>query len=118
MGVMSRVGVMDSLFEKKSKEYHVAMSLKGYIVHVRDMSHSVHAEADELIRKVVPRFVKEIRYHGEVIKTFKTEVLNPSICSKQTIKKAVEMLEGVVENGTAKNLNNTVYKITHFFYTN
>jgi cell division protein FtsI (penicillin-binding protein 3) len=60
---------------------------------------------------VKPRFVKEIRYHGEVVKTFKTEVLNPSICSKETIKKAVKMLEGVVENGTAKNLNNPNYRI-------
>lgn len=62
-------------------------------------------------KMVKPRFVKEIRYHGEVIKTFKTEVLNPSICSKQTIKKAVEMLEGVVENGTGKNLNNPNFQI-------
>jgi len=62
-------------------------------------------------KMVKPRFVKEIRYHGEVIKRFKTEVLNPSICSKQTIKKAVEMLEGVVENGTGKNLNNPNFQI-------
>lgn len=62
-------------------------------------------------RMVKPRFVKEIRYHGNVIKRFETEVLNPSICSRETVRKAIDMLEGVVENGTAKNLNNTYYSI-------
>jgi cell division protein FtsI (penicillin-binding protein 3) len=62
-------------------------------------------------KMVKPRFVKEIRYHGNVLKRFETEVLNPSICSKETVKKAIKMLEGVVENGTAKNLNNSNYSI-------
>jgi cell division protein FtsI (penicillin-binding protein 3) len=62
-------------------------------------------------RMVKPKFVKEIRYHGKVVKSFKTEILHPSICSKQTIQKAVEMLEGVVENGTAANLKNENFKI-------
>jgi cell division protein FtsI (penicillin-binding protein 3) len=58
-----------------------------------------------------PRFVKEVRYRGNVIKRFNTEVLNSSICSGSTIRKTKEMLEGVVEQGTAKNLNNSIYKI-------
>ncbi len=62
-------------------------------------------------KMVKPKFVKEIRYHGNVVKQFGTEILNPSICSKETIKKAIEMLEGVVENGTAKNLRNPNYSI-------
>ncbi|UCG28286.1 MAG: penicillin-binding protein 2, partial [Bacteroidales bacterium] len=62
-------------------------------------------------KMVKPMFVKELQYHGEVIKRFKTEVLHPSICSKETIDKAILMLEGVVENGTAKNLDNKNYKI-------
>ncbi len=62
-------------------------------------------------KMVKPRFVKEIRYHGNVVKQFDTEVLNPSICSKETVKKAIKMLEGVVENGTAKNLKNSNYSI-------
>lgn len=60
---------------------------------------------------VQPRLVKEIQFHGETVKRFKTKVLNSSICSKSTIKKAKEMLEGVVENGTAKNLQNSNFKI-------
>ena len=62
-------------------------------------------------KMVKPKFVKEIRYHGEVIKRYRSEILSPSICSKETIRKAVEMLEGVVENGTATNLKNDNYRI-------
>ncbi len=58
-----------------------------------------------------PRFVKAIADHGQVIKEYDTEVINPSICSRSTIKKAHKMLEGVVEKGTAMNLKNPVYKI-------
>jgi cell division protein FtsI (penicillin-binding protein 3) len=60
---------------------------------------------------VRPMFVNEIQFHGETVKRFKTKVLNSSICSKATIKKAKLMLEGVVEEGTAKNLKNSNYKI-------
>jgi len=62
-------------------------------------------------KMVKPKFVKEIRNRGKLIKEFDTEVINNSICSKKTIEMAKEMLEGVVEEGTAKNLKNSVYKI-------
>ncbi|MBE9509880.1 MAG: transpeptidase family protein [Bacteroidetes bacterium] len=62
-------------------------------------------------KMVKPGFVREIRYHGEKIRKFDTKVLNPSICSGETIRKAREILEGVVENGTAKNLRNDNFKI-------
>jgi cell division protein FtsI (penicillin-binding protein 3) len=61
--------------------------------------------------EVKPRFVKELRYHGRTVKKFPVEVINPSVCSKETLTKARLMLEGVVENGTAKNLHNSIYKI-------
>ena len=61
--------------------------------------------------EVKPRFVKELRYHGRVVKRYGIEVINPAICSKETLAKARLMLEGVVEDGTAKNLRNSVYKI-------
>ncbi len=60
---------------------------------------------------VRPRFVREIRKRGQVIKSFGTEVINPAICSKSTIEKAQQMLEGVVLNGTAKNLKAASYRI-------
>ena len=62
-------------------------------------------------KMVKPKFVKAIRYHGDVIKEFDTEVINPSVCSKSTIRKVRELLEGVVENGTAVNLRNSHYSI-------
>ena len=58
-----------------------------------------------------PVFVEGIAEHGKITKRFKKEVINPSICSMETIAKAKLMLEGAVENGTARNLKNANYKI-------
>lgn len=62
-------------------------------------------------RMVRPRLVTDIIQQGKSIKHFPTTVINPSICSKKTIKQAQELLVGVVENGTAQNLNKTHLKI-------
>jgi len=62
-------------------------------------------------KMVRPRFVTEIRRNGSVIKRFGTEVIINSIASRSTIRKAKKMMEGVVEHGTATNLNNQNYKI-------
>lgn len=58
-----------------------------------------------------PQFVKEIRSKGQLIKTFPPIVLNPSICSQNTINKAREMMEGVVKEGTATFLRTAPYQI-------
>ena len=60
---------------------------------------------------VKPKFVREIRFHGETLAKIKPEVLSPSICSDATLQKLKLMLEGVVQSGTAKNLKNENYKI-------
>jgi cell division protein FtsI (penicillin-binding protein 3) len=62
-------------------------------------------------KMVKPIFVKEIRKHGKLVKKMPVQVISESICSKETVKKAKKMLEGVVENGTASNLKNATYKI-------
>jgi cell division protein FtsI (penicillin-binding protein 3) len=62
-------------------------------------------------KMVRPMFVKEIRKRGRVVKKMKTQVINDKICSKKTLEKARQMLEGVVENGTANNLKHANYKI-------
>lgn len=62
-------------------------------------------------KMVKPRFVKEIRRRGKVVKTFETEVLEEKIASDKTIAQAQEMMEGVVKNGTARNLDGLIYKI-------
>lgn len=62
-------------------------------------------------RMVKPRFVTEIRRRGKVVKTYDTEVIEERIASESTIKQALEMMEGVVKRGTAKNLDGLIYKI-------
>ncbi len=62
-------------------------------------------------KMVRPRFVTEILRNGSVIKRYGTEVIINSIASRSTIRKAKKMMEGVVEHGTATNLNNQNYKI-------
>ena len=58
-----------------------------------------------------PQFVKEIQSKGQVIKSFAPIVLNPAICSQNTIDKAREMMEGVVKEGTATFLRTAPYQI-------
>lgn len=62
-------------------------------------------------KMVKPIFVREIRKHGKLVKKMPVQVISESICSKETVKKAQKMLEGVVENGTASNLKNATFKI-------
>lgn len=62
-------------------------------------------------KMVKPRFAKEIRNHGKIERVFVTEVINPSVCSKSSLRKVQQMLEGVVDHGTAKNLKNPNFKI-------
>jgi len=60
---------------------------------------------------VKPVFVEELRSHGKTVKSYDTEVLNNHICSRETLEHIKDMLEGVVQNGTARNLNNSNYPI-------
>lgn len=54
---------------------------------------------------VKPRFIKEIRsWDKQHIESFDKEVINPMICSKETIEKMQEMLKNVVVRGTGKKL--------------
>jgi len=62
-------------------------------------------------KMVKPRFVTEVRDGNRTVKSFDSEVITNAICSKSTVRKAQSLLEGVVENGTAKNLKNSNYKI-------
>ncbi len=62
-------------------------------------------------RMVKPRFVKEIKRNGIVIKTYGTEILEEQIVKKETITKAKKLLEGVVTNGSGKALNITAFKV-------
>ncbi len=62
-------------------------------------------------QRMRPRLVKEIRNRGEVIKEFEPEEVGDRICSRSTLRKLRGMLEGVVENGTARNIYTSKYRI-------
>src|SRR5690606_25001373 len=54
-----------------------------------------------------PRLIKEVREGNRVVKRFGKEVINPSICSKQTVEVVQQLLKEVVEKkyGTGRGLN-------------
>ena len=58
-----------------------------------------------------PQFVKHIKKGTYLEKEFDPVVLNPSLCSDETISDLKELLEGVVERGTAKNIKARGFKI-------
>ncbi len=60
---------------------------------------------------IKPVFVKAIRRADEEEEQYDTEVLNSNICSTKTLDQLKLLLEGVVENGTAKNIKGTHYRI-------
>jgi cell division protein FtsI (penicillin-binding protein 3) len=62
-------------------------------------------------KMIKPVFVKAIKLADETIQEFETETLNSSVCSDKTLSKLKILLEGVVQNGTAKNLKNPHLKI-------
>ncbi len=62
-------------------------------------------------KMVKPHFVKGIYRHGDLVESIEPTVVNPSICSLSTIEKVHELLVGVVEHGTARNIKNENYKI-------
>jgi len=60
-----------------------------------------------------PFFVKSISKNGQIIKEFKTEVINPAICKPSTLNDIRFTLLGVVEDkmGTAKNVRSDYVRI-------
>ncbi|MFV0237844.1 MAG: penicillin-binding protein [Flavobacteriales bacterium] len=62
-------------------------------------------------KMVKPLFLKERRSGGKVEEKYEPEIINPSIASESTIKKAQAMLRGVVKNGTGKALDEEGYSI-------
>ncbi len=53
---------------------------------------------------VKPRFIRQIRTLDKEIKVFKADVINPRICSQETIKQLKAVMENVVVRGTGQNL--------------
>lgn len=62
-------------------------------------------------KMVKPMIVKRVTHADRTVESFDTEIINDKICSKETLKKLQIMMEGVVERGTASNINHSMYKI-------
>jgi len=58
-----------------------------------------------------PYLVKAVSKVNIVQESYQPEVYRKQIASEKTIKQLQELLEGVVSNGTAKNISNSDYKI-------
>lgn len=90
----------------------LAMMSHGYEVRMTPLQiltfYNAVANNGKMVR---PRFVTGLRKHGKTVKTYPGEVIDPSICSASTIRKARRMLEGVVDSGTASNLRSQVLRI-------
>ncbi|MCQ2974498.1 MAG: transpeptidase family protein [Bacteroidales bacterium] len=60
---------------------------------------------------VKPHLLECVMSHGKITRKGETEILNSSICSKETLNKVQELLIGVVKNGTAKQIYTEKYPI-------
>ena len=77
----------------------------GYGVHITPLQtlafYNAVANDGEMVK---PQFVSEIKEWNRTIKKYEKEVLNPRICSPQTISKLKAVLANVVKKGTASKL--------------
>jgi cell division protein FtsI (penicillin-binding protein 3) len=62
-------------------------------------------------KMIKPVFVESVKKADREKETFETEVIASKICSNKTLSKLRLLLEGVVENGTAKGIRGTHYRI-------
>ena len=53
---------------------------------------------------VKPRFIREVKAWDRTIERFEKEVIDPQICSPETVAKMQDVLKNVVERGTGKSL--------------
>jgi cell division protein FtsI (penicillin-binding protein 3) len=53
-----------------------------------------------------PRLIREVKSKERIVEKFDKEIINPAICSQNTIDKVKILMENVVKTGTASNLYN------------
>jgi len=84
----------------------------GYGLEMRPLHKLTLYNAVENEGKMIkPIFVTSVSKADDVEKEFEAEVINSKICSNKTLNQIKLLLEGVVDNGTAKNLKNSHYRI-------
>ena len=62
-------------------------------------------------RMIRPVIVKSLNKADREIDNFEAITMSRQICTKETLTQLKAILEGVVESGTAKNINTSLYKI-------
>lgn len=63
-------------------------------------------------KMIAPLLVKEIRRLGNTVEQFHARVINEKVCSDATLGKVKSLLEGVVNEGTGKNvIKNSLYSV-------
>jgi len=63
-------------------------------------------------KMIAPIFVKEIRRLNNTVERFQARVINPKVCSDETLGKVRSLLEGVVQEGTGKTyIKNPLYTV-------
>ena len=63
-------------------------------------------------KMIAPIFVREIQRLGNTVEHFQARVINPKVCSDATLGKMKSLLEGVVNEGTGKNvIKNSLYTV-------
>jgi cell division protein FtsI (penicillin-binding protein 3) len=62
-------------------------------------------------KMIKPLFVRAVSKADATVERFRTESMVDKICSNKTLRQLQQLLEGVVENGTARNIRGTHYRI-------
>ncbi|MDH5396504.1 MAG: transpeptidase family protein [Cyclobacteriaceae bacterium] len=76
-------------------------------LHILTLFNAV-ANNGKMIRPII---VRSMGKADRVRQEYKAEVLEENICSRETLARIRQLLEGVVENGTASNVKGTHYRI-------
>lgn len=96
-----------------NKNYSLPEMAYGYEMNITPLQMLAYYNAVANNGKMIaPLLVREIRRLGNPIEQFQARVINEQICSEQTLGKVRGMLEGVVLNGTGKNvIKNKLYSV-------
>ncbi|MDB5281966.1 MAG: Peptidoglycan glycosyltransferase [Bacteroidota bacterium] len=90
---------------KKWSGVSVAYIAHGYEVQVTPlhtlMFYNAIANGGKMVK---PYVVDKVKEYNTTVDSTRTTVLNEHICNEHTIKQLQDILQGVVENGTAQNL--------------
>ena len=61
---------------------------------------------------VKPKFVKAIARNGEIVEEYPTEIVNPKICSDETLQQIQTILRKVVSEGLAKQAGSKQFSVS------